>query len=390
MKLDTTEFTLKGLEADGGLALAFVRATPKQEPQSAKKKARTQPIAEPPRRLSLIFLHCVASRTFAASSPPHIPSRSHTMYLRIDKETWLPTIEHLFEMDRAASNDAFTIVEAWCMDAPSHGRAAALNEKLLEAYPEGTTGLQWARGVQVLLKSGLIAGNNVVGVGHSAGACIVLQSTEGYPLDRLPYSSLILVEPGLMTRAMLNAVRFDKSSPLTCAAEAVRMRKDIWPSRAAAREWLAKRFPYRRWDARVLDLFVEHALRELPTAVYTDKGEGVTLAVTQKDEIAGYSHYEDAFAALDALPGLCRAVPTHAIFGSVIDIVPPQLHACTIDASAGGLRSIVRIAGAGHLCVQEDPRAVAQAIWGILHEDHVPPAPVPRVATSEPTRDAKL
>ncbi len=139
MKLDTTEFTLKGLEADGGLALAFVRATPKQEPQSAKKKARTQPIAEPPRRLSLIFLHCVASRTFAASSLPHIPSRSHTMSLRIDKETWLPTIENLFEMDRAASNDAFTIVEAWCMDAPSHGRAAALNEKLLEAYPEGTS-----------------------------------------------------------------------------------------------------------------------------------------------------------------------------------------------------------------------------------------------------------
>lgn len=55
--------------------------------------------------------------------------------------------------------------------------------------------------------------------------------------------------------------------------------------------------------------------------MYTDKGDGVTLAVAQKDEIAGYSHYEDAFAALDALPGLCRAVPTHAIFGSVIDIV---------------------------------------------------------------------
>ncbi|EIW62380.1 alpha/beta-hydrolase [Trametes versicolor FP-101664 SS1] len=363
MKLDTTEFTLKGLEADGGLALTFVRATPKQGPQSAKKKARAQPIAEPPRRLSLIFLHCVASH----------------------KETWLPTIEHLFDMDKSASSDAFTLVEAWCMDAPSHGRAAVLNEKLLETYPEGTTGVQWARGVQVLLKSGVISGNNVVGVGHSAGACIVLQSTEGYPLDRLPYSSLILIEPGLMTRAMLNTVRFDKASPLTRAAEAVRMRKDIWPSRAAAREWLTKRFPYRRWDARVLDLFVEHALRDLPTTAYTDKGEGVTLAVTQKDEIAGYSHYEDAFAALDALPGLCRAVPTHAIFGSVIDIVPPALHACTIEASEGGLRSVVRVEGAGHLVVQEDPRAVAQAIWGILHEDHVPPPPA-----SAPTRGAKL
>lgn len=64
---------------------------------------------------------------------------------------------------------------------------------------------------------------------------------------------------------------------------------------------------------------------------------------------------------------------------------PPALHACTIDASEGGLRSVVRVAGAGHLVVQEDPRAVAQAIWGILHEDHVPPAPAP-----VPTRGAKL
>lgn len=140
MKLDTTEFTLKGLEADGGLALTFVRATPKQEPQSAKKKAKAQPITEPPRRLSLIFLHCVASRTFYCS--PRLLSvagRSHAHTISTDKETWLPTIEHLFEMDKSASSDAFMLVEAWCMDAPSHGRAAVLNETLLQAYPEGTS-----------------------------------------------------------------------------------------------------------------------------------------------------------------------------------------------------------------------------------------------------------
>lgn len=77
-----------------------------------------------------------------------------------------------------------------------------------------------------------------------------------------------------MTRAMLNAVRFDKASPLTRAAEAVRMRKDIWPSRAAAREWLAKRFPYRRWDARVLDLFV---VRPHPSALRAPGGTHTPL-----------------------------------------------------------------------------------------------------------------
>ena len=38
------------------------------------------------------------------------------------------------------------------------------------------------------------------------------------------------------------------------------------------------------------------------------------------------------------------------------------------------MRSIVRITGAGHLVVQEAPRNLAVAIWGILHEEYHQPA----------------
>ena len=35
-----------------------------------------------------------------------------------------------------------------------------------------------------------------------------------------------------------------------------RARKDTWSSRAAAREWMAERLPWKRWTPRSLDLFV--------------------------------------------------------------------------------------------------------------------------------------
>lgn len=49
-------------------------------------------------------------------------------------------------------------------------------------------------------------------------------------------------------------------SPLTKIIEFARTRRDIWPSRAAAREWFAGQLPWSQWDARVLDLYVVRAL----------------------------------------------------------------------------------------------------------------------------------
>ena len=48
----------------------------------------------------------------------------------------------------------------------------------------------------------------------------------------------------------------ERDTVLLRAIEIAKGRKDIWPSRAAAREWFAKRLPWRRWDPRVLDLYV--------------------------------------------------------------------------------------------------------------------------------------
>lgn len=79
-----------------------------------------------------------------------------------------------------------------------------------------------------------------------------IQSISGYPPDKLPYSSLILVEPTVFTREVCEQLQ----PSLTRIKEFARTRQDVWPDGAAAREWFAGQLPWSRWDPRVLDLYV--------------------------------------------------------------------------------------------------------------------------------------
>ena len=77
----------------------------------------------------------------------------------------------------------------------------------------------------------------------------------GYPHHKLPCTSVVLVEPPMMTREIHE--RFVESGVnLMRAMEGIKRRKDIWDARAAAHEWLAQRVPWRAWDARVLQAYV--------------------------------------------------------------------------------------------------------------------------------------
>ncbi|KAH9852150.1 Alpha/beta hydrolase fold-1 [Lenzites betulinus] len=346
MEVDTKEFVLTGRPEHGGFNLTFLRVTPKLPAGNDASPPSGQGI----RRLSLFLLHCVNSH----------------------KETWVPALQHLFELQSKAPNNRFTIVEAWSMDAPSHGHSAVLNESKLYKYPDGIDGSQWVGSIKLFLDSGLISGDSVVGIGHSAGACVIVQTTAVYPQDRPPYSSIILVEPPMMTREIY-AMAVEEGTALLRAIEIARTRKDIWASREKARAWFAKRLPWNRWDPRVFDLHIQHALCELPTMTYPGE-EGVTLCVTRAQEVGGYSHYDDCFDALEIMKTLCSRMPVHTVFGEIIDLVPAITQEANVDESEGRrMKSIVRVAGAGHMVVQEDPRGTALAIWGILHEDYAEP-----------------
>jgi hypothetical protein len=48
----------------------------------------------------------------------------------VHKETWEPLLQHLFSKQ---TNAGFTVVEAWAIEAPNHGKSALLNEDVLNA-----------------------------------------------------------------------------------------------------------------------------------------------------------------------------------------------------------------------------------------------------------------
>lgn len=116
----------------------------------------------------------------------------------------------------------------------------------------------------------------IVGVAHSMGACNLVDLALMHP--RL-FTTLVLLEPAI---APVLGVRGNWLPPLMSA-----QRRDTWPSRALARQMFLKNPFYRRWDARVLDRYVSHGLRDLPTRLYP-AGEGVTLTTPRDQEVLSF------------------------------------------------------------------------------------------------------
>lgn len=98
----------------------------------------------------------------------------------------------------------------------------------------------------------------LVGVGHSMGGAHLTTLALMHP--RL-LSTLILIDPVVMRKTNTNSYNLGGLSA---------KRRDRWPNREAARTAFEKSSMFKTWDRRVLDLWVKHALRDLPTKLYPD------------------------------------------------------------------------------------------------------------------------
>ncbi|KAF2761819.1 alpha/beta-hydrolase [Pseudovirgaria hyperparasitica] len=97
----------------------------------------------------------------------------------------------------------------------------------------------------------------IVGIGHSMGGCHLVNLSLIHP--RL-FASLILVDPVIQ--------KYTTAQGNYAPARASSFRRDIWPSRAAAAQAFKKSKFYTAWDSRVLDLWIQHGLRDLPTHLH--------------------------------------------------------------------------------------------------------------------------
>lgn len=130
--LVATDFVLPGLAQDGGLDISATRYCP-QQPQTV--------VPERSDGLALLCIHGVSFRTCLPISAPK--SNLSSSMTSIDKESLLPMLEYLFELQIATQDRFCHIHEAWVLDSPNHGRAAVLNAKRLLDRPQGISTLSF-------------------------------------------------------------------------------------------------------------------------------------------------------------------------------------------------------------------------------------------------------
>lgn len=192
-------------------------------------------------------------------------------------------------------------------------------------------------------------------------------------------------------------------------ASASTFRRDIWDSRAAAAEKFAQSKFYQAWDPRVLDAWIRHGLRDVPTELYPAQGpndERVTLTTSKHQELFTFlrptyrTESEDGFGyeygdrdpVFDASnpPGypFYRFEPLHIarrlpelkpsvlyVFGETSDISVPESRKDKMERTGAGLggsggaksgRVKEVLLDCGHLVAMERVGGCADAVAGWL------------------------
>ncbi|KAI9674548.1 MAG: hypothetical protein M1817_001886 [Caeruleum heppii] len=190
------------------------------------------------------------------------------------KELYEPIWDELLKSSEAQE---FQIRNIWVADVAHQGGSGVLNEHHLGNDPS------WFDHPRDLLHMINVFRDQMprplVGIGHSMGGCQLVQLSLIHP--RM-LSSLVLLDP---------VIQKDPSggdgepSPV----QASTFRRDLWPSFEEAEATFRRSRFYQRWDPRVLQLWLQHGLRRIPTVVHPKSSsyspEAVTLTTTKHQEV---------------------------------------------------------------------------------------------------------
>lgn len=165
-----------------------------------------------------------------------------------------------------------------------------------------------------------------------------------------PYVAVVLIEPTMVTQVcgkplfkcntadyakeLFNSTFDERIATMEFTVEATRacsflfrfflltltfqVRRDTWPSRQTAFQWMRNKFPWRNWDQRVLQLFTDYGL----TPINSNRDNGPVKLKTSKDhEALGYSDVDGHFQAPLELGRVCKVLPVHIIWGDMEDLM---------------------------------------------------------------------
>ncbi|KAI9804358.1 MAG: hypothetical protein M1833_007165 [Piccolia ochrophora] len=262
----------------------------------------------------------------------------------IPKELYEPFWDDLLEQ---ASRNGFRIRGIWIADVAHQGASGVLNEDKLGDEPS------WHDHTRDLLhminhfRSAMPS--PLIGIGHSMGGAqmyfpqcsppsahpiTILTSRPTFPGQHR--TNLSLIHPRLLTSLVLIEPVIDPATTFPAAphpAQLSAVRRDLWPTRAAAADAFRKSAFYAAWDERVLRRWIEHGLRDLPTRLYPTTtsaaggaraasdddhddaaGPPVTLTTTKAQEVYAFLRVKSASTS-----SLDRIVPTT---GSAVEELP--------------------------------------------------------------------
>ncbi|KAJ7654678.1 Alpha/beta hydrolase fold-1 [Mycena polygramma] len=278
------------------------------------------------------------------------------------KEQWEPSIEKLFGLQSERPNLP-KIQEVWALDWQSHGESAVLNAAALKDDPESAPLNLWGYAIADFLKSDLIAGHRVVGVGYSSGTVGLMLSTRHF--NKCPYHAIILVEPSMMDEETWKTRHEEIQPVFDMVTNAVKHRRDVWPSKEKAHRYFIDRFPWNSWDPRIVALFAEHALM---SSKDKDGNPCVVRKCPMIHEASAFQvNLKNTWYAAQQISNLSGAVPIHVVFGETADLMPQLIHDCVVDKTKGrNVASITTIPAVGHTIMQEMPDVVATTVSELL------------------------
>ncbi|KAF4313297.1 hypothetical protein GTA08_BOTSDO00999 [Botryosphaeria dothidea] len=190
------------------------------------------------------------------------------------------------EIHGRAKSAGFSIRSIWIADVANQGASGVLNEHKLGNEPCAFDHARDLLHMVNTFRDQMI--RPIVGIGHSMGGANLVNLALIHP--RL-LESLVLIDPIIHRRIFAGGYQ----TPALASSR----RRDVWPSRAAAADDFRKKRYYQSWDPRVFALWIEHGLRDLPTAVHARHGNnddpqtrpadpfaaGVTLTTTKHQEV---------------------------------------------------------------------------------------------------------
>ncbi|KIH92577.1 toxin biosynthesis protein [Sporothrix brasiliensis 5110] len=184
------------------------------------------------------------------------------------KELYEPLWDDLLAL---SEKNGFRIRSIWIADVAWQGESGVRNEANLgndpSWYDHSRDLLQMINTFRREMPRPL------VGVGHSFGGSIIANLSLMHP--RL-LSTLVLLDPVLNFRLVGPAFG---STPLELSA----VRREVWPSRANAAASFRRSKFYAAWDPRVLDAWIKHGLRDLPTKRFPDPDAVVGATQSKQD-----------------------------------------------------------------------------------------------------------